>query len=577
MISAVEPKNDVDTDLEAAVHHHKAGRLEAAERLYDRILKCFPGYPDALHLRGVAALQKGELDFAAGLIRRAIEMDPGRPIFYNSLGNVYQEQGRPKEAINAYREALKLKPDYAEAHYDLGNALQTGGRLKEAVSCYRQALIHNPKMAVAYNNLGVALKELDHENQAIECYQRAIEQIPDFIDAYNNLAAILEGRNRLVEARQAVDSALRFDPRSFFTNLNLAQLEYRAANYELSLKLLEELMGEVPAELAAQTYTLAGMVNDKLGRYPEAFEAFKKANTFEKSSDRCRRLEAERKKDLAWINRLQHELDSQTISTCSYPACPNETTAPVFLVGFPRSGTTLLQQMLSAHSRIVVLEEKPILETTARSFLTGQENQDGFFDINDREAAELRGRYWTLAHAILGNNARQKVVLDKLPLNIIYLGFIKRLFLQAKIIVALRHPADTVLSNFMQRYKLNTRMANFLNLDDVGQFYVTVMSLYCKYRKMLGSDVIQVRYEDLVQSPESEARRLLEFLELDWEESVLRFNEFAQGKNINTPSYSQVIRPIYRDAVSRWKNYEQQLAQAIGILRPFIRAFGYSQ
>ena len=324
MISAVEPKINIEAELNAAVRHHRAGQLEEAGRLYDRILIYSPGHPDALHLRGVASLQKGELDSAAELILQAIEMDPGRSIFYNSLGNVYQAKGQPQKAIHAYRKALELKPDYAEAHYDLGNVLQAMGRLKEAVSCYRQALEHNPQMAVAYNNLGVALNELENESQAIECYHRAIEQMPDFIDGYNNLAAILEGRNRLVEARQALDSALRLDPGSFFANLNLAQLEYRSGNYEVSLKLLEALTGEPPAEFAARTHTLLGMVCDKLGRHQQAFEAFKKGNAFERTSDRYRRLEADRKADLAWLNRLQHEFDPQrSIYLCHDPNLPN--------------------------------------------------------------------------------------------------------------------------------------------------------------------------------------------------------------------------------------------------------------
>ena len=575
MISTVEPNIHIETLLEAAVHHHQSGRLLEAEQLYDRILNYVPEHSDALHLRGLVALQNGQLNSASALIRQAIKRNAGRSIFYNSLGNVYEAEGQHQKAISAYRRALVLQPDYAEAHYNLGNVLQAGGQLKEAAACYRRALKYNPKMAVAYNNLGVALNELENEPEAIECYRQAIEHMPEFIDGYNNLAAILEGRNRLEEARQAVASALHLDPGSYFANLNFAQLEYRSGNYTASLDLLNNLPGEAPAELAPKAHTLRGMVCDKLGRHQEAFDAFEKGNACEMATDRYRRLEPDRISDLAWLNRLQREADRQECVANHREENSDPGPAPVFLVGFPRSGTTLLQQMLKVHSKITALEEKPILEHAAKCLLGGDPHPDEYFNFDERLATELRHLYWSLAYDLLSSEQPPEMVLDKLPLNIIYLGFIRRMFPDAKIIVALRHPADAVLSNFMQRYKLNKRMANFLNLDHAAQFYAVVMSLYLSYRSKLGENILQVRYEDIVQNTEFEARRLLAFLELDWEENVLRFNELARGKNINTPSYSQVIKPIYRDAVSRWKKYEKQMAQAIVILDPFIKAFGY--
>jgi len=381
----------------------------------------------------------------------------------------------------------------------------------------------------------------------------------------------------LDESREAVDNAFRIDPQSYFANLNLAQLEFRCGNFEVSSDLLEELTRvPLPEEFASRTYTLLGMAYDKLGMYREAFEAFKKGNTFESVSYQARCFEEERKKDLDWINQLHQIFDSKSVLAWNRKSCIDAYPQPLFLVGFPRSGTTLLDQILGAHSMIVTMEEKPVLENIIRTVLYKEGIDDNLSQISNNMTTEFRRRYWELAHTFLGENNREKIILDKLPLNIIYLGFIKRFFPDAKVIVALRHPLDTVLSNLMQRYKLNKRMANFLDIESSALFYVAVMSLYQHYRKVLAMDFIQIRYEDIVQNLESEARRILKFLELPWDKNVLRFNEFARGKNINTPSYLQVIKPIYRDAVLRWKKYEKQLAPIIPGLGPLIKSFGYS-
>jgi tetratricopeptide (TPR) repeat protein len=565
------------TQLQLAVHYHKAGRLEQAEQLYSRILEIMPNNSDAIHLRGVVALQQGRNNDAANLIQRAIQLDPTRSIFYNNLGNVYKKKGQLEQAVSAYRKALKLNPDNFEAYYDMGNVLQGLGRFREAVFCYRQALKVNSEMTVAYNNLGVALNELDQEEKAITCYHKAIEQNPDFIDAHNNLASILEGQNRLEDSREAVDTALKIDPQSSFANLNLAQLEYRSGNFKVSSDLLEELIRvPPPPEFASRTYTLLGKTYDKLGKHREAFEAFKKGNDHESVSYQARCLEEERKKDLDWINQLHRQFDSKNVLAWSRKSCLDDYPQPLFLVGFPRSGTTLLEQILGAHSMIVTMEEKPVLEHIIRTVVLGEGRGSNLSKISSNITAEFRRRYWELAYAFLGDNLREKTIIDKLPLNIINLGFINRFFPDAKVIVALRHPLDTVLSNFMQRYKLNKRMANFLDIESSAQFYVAVMSLYRHYRKVLAMDFIQIRYEDIVLNLESEAHRILKFLDLPWDVNVLRFNLFARGKNINTPSYAQVIKPIYRDAVFRWKKYEQQLAPIIPILNSIIRSFGYS-
>jgi hypothetical protein len=258
------------------------------------------------------------------------------------------------------------------------------------------------------------------------------------------------------------------------------------------------------------------------------------------------------------------------------PVQPTHRAPPVFLVGFPRSGTTLLDQILDAHPDVQVIEERPLVRAVrdAAIELGGYPATLAALTAESRE--HLRQVYWRAVRGE-GGQPEDKIVIDKMPLNLIHVGLIARVFPEARIILALRHPADCVLSCFMQNFLLNASMANFLDLNDAAHLYDRVMTLWQAYEKLLPLNVHAVRYERLIGDLEAEVRPVLDFLGVSWNDAVKdpAAHALARG-TIRTPSYAQVTQPIYSSAADRWRRYEKHLASALPALDKHIRHFGYS-
>jgi hypothetical protein len=221
------------------------------------------------------------------------------------------------------------------------------------------------------------------------------------------------------------------------------------------------------------------------------------------------------------------------------------------------------------------MEEKPAVDIVKKAVekLPGG-YPDSLANLTAEDADRLRRAYFAEVDRFMGGPP-PGILVDKMPLNTIEVGLIHRLFPKAKILLALRHPCDVVLSGFMQAFKPNAAMVHFGGLADTAKFYASVMSLWHRYAEVLPLDVLTTRYEDLVADFEAETRRILTFLGLPWEDSVLSYAERAKSRPIATPSYHQVVQPIYAQSVGRWHNYREQMAEVLPVLRPFVEAFGY--
>ena len=256
---------------------------------------------------------------------------------------------------------------------------------------------------------------------------------------------------------------------------------------------------------------------------------------------------------------------------------PFDESSPVFLIGFPRSGTTLLDQILNTSSVIETLEEKPLVQKMLIRFQAHGFSYPKDLNLLNFELVEdLKNAYFqeVSSHS---KDRPETIMIDKLPLNTIDMGLIHRVFPKSKMIFALRHPADTCLSCFFQNFSLNEAMIHFLDLTDTAKFYGMVMDLWHNYTKILSLDYHVVRYEDLVSDFEGETKKLFQFLKVPWERSVYEYNSQAKTKQkITTPSYHQVVEPLYKRSMYRWKNYAAHLKPIFEILEPHIRKFGYS-
>ncbi|MDA9783652.1 tetratricopeptide repeat protein [Gammaproteobacteria bacterium] len=585
------------------------GRLDEAEASFRKAIALKPDFAEAHSNLGATLKELCRLDEAEASYTEAIALKADFATAHNNLGNTLKELGRLDEAEASFRKTIALKPDFALAHYNLGNTLQELVRLEEAEASYAQAIAVKPDYAEARNNLGVILRELGRFDEAIASYTLAIAVKPDYAETHNNLGVILQELNRLEEAeaslRQAI--ALKTDYADAYCNLcellektnkveeTLLVIEnakvnvvekgadflfyealilFKLKDYEMVEELIKKISKEELSEGIKPSFMkLKADVHHHKKDYSAAFEEFKSMNEYVKDSQEYKKQQAD--------NYFNHQRDSifqleqlqqQTLYKSVIEPSWNQ---PTFLIGFPRSGTTLLDTILRSHSNIDVLEEVPMVEKMNDSL--EHVTTISMIEDMDNAAAEIASGFY---YEELKKNievGKKQIVIDKLPLNILMLPLINQVFPKAKFIMALRHPLDCVLSCWMQNFKLNPAMANMVELERVADFYCTAMKILTLSQERYSLDIHRIRYEELVVDFKGSISNLLTFLNLKWEEELKNYQKtaLARGK-INTPSYTQVIKPIYKTSSYRWKNYEEYLEPYKSRLAPWIREYGYS-
>jgi tetratricopeptide (TPR) repeat protein len=606
--SAVAATTDVQQQLIDGVRFHQQGRLDRAAAIYEGILKFDSDHADALHLSGLIAHSKGDETRARDRIERAIAANANQPAYHNSLGTVELSANRLEESAACFRRALTLDPGYAEAHNNLGNALQQAGHFEQALQCYKQAVTIRPNYAEAHFNRGQAFVKLGNLQGAIASFRGALEINPNYVKAWRllgealaqsgevdhaaaccfealkhdpkdaetltSLAAIWEhGSSRLEEALAKAEEALQVDRGNLRAIALAARCERRLGRIEDGVKRLERLKLErLDHEAGAYAVYEMAMLLDRAGDFGRAYDFFTLGNRLANRSAHAQRSKMQVAPQL--IERLGERFTPQWVASWT-PRVPSVTPDPVFLIGFPRSGTTLMEQILDSHPSLSTLEERPAIE---RVRVRLSERPEGYPDalatLQVDEVDELRRFYFDEVTKHVGD-VKQRTVIDKLPLNTIEVGLIYRLFPNAKILLALRHPCDVVISGFMQEFKPNDAMIHFRSLVETARFYDWVMALWLKYASVLPLTYLSVRYEDLVEDFEGQTRRILEFLGLPWDDAVRGYADRAKSKMITTPSYHQVVQPIYSHSVGRWLNYRQPMKEVLPILQPYIDAFGY--
>ncbi len=596
--------------LNDAVRAHQAGDLDRAAAGYAAILVARPGQPDALHLLGVVAHQRGDNARAEALIGKAIAARDHDPAFHNSLAAVLLAKGKARAATRPLRRAIALSPGYAEAHNNLGNALQALGALDEAVAAYRRALEARPGYVEALGNLGRACRALGDLDAAARAYREALSRRPGYLRAQRSLAdilaeqgqgaeaealfrsaieadpddaesraalaALLERRGDLAAALAAAEAALAVDPEELRASLVAARCERRQGEPERALARLEALpAGDLPPESRAAVGFETGNVCDRLGDYRRAFRAYRDGNAALLATSQAARVD--REAFPAAVRRLDAILSREWVAGWTPPVVERaEDPTPVFLVGFPRSGTTLLDQILNSHPGLATIEEKPVLDAVKARLVRDYGPYPACLPALDAQAIQaLRAAYWQGAKRYLTPGADGRLV-DKMPLNIVDAVLIHRLFPAAPILLALRHPADVVLSAFAQAFRPNPSMIHLADPGDAARTYAAVMGLWQKTRTHLPLNVVTTRYEDMVADMAAETARILAALGLPWDEAVRGYRDNARGRPISTPSYHQVIQPIYGRSVGRWRHYREELAAVVPVLEPFVAAFGYT-
>ena len=557
----------------------REGKLDHAIEAFTTAVEITPGLIDALHNLGITLWDKGDKDGALAAFARAIESDPNDAGSHFHFGSTLANCDRLEDAEKPLARAVDLDPAMGKAFVLLGDVLRKMGDAARSADMLAKAVALEPDKAEIHRLLGSVLQDMGEMENALASYEKAYAIQPDNAEVSFSLASLLEMSNKLDQASDVVREGLKAAPENFGLTLIAAKLQFRGGDHEAALAKLGAMTvdDDTPLELRRDRCFEMGRVNDRLENEDAAYDCYAEGNAL---SRRLWNPETSGK-DLM-LDYVEAHLKAVTedwISSWTPPfdgAEGKEGASPVFLIGFPRSGTTLLDQILDSHPGVQVLEEKPMVETVRESLASkGDGYPETLATLSNQDIAEMRKLYFKIAEPFTASGDGG-LLIDKLPLNTVEVALIHRLFPDAKFIFALRHPCDVCLSCFMQSFGDNTGMANFLSLEDSVHLYERVMTLWRRYEVLMDMPIIRTRYEDLVDDFEGSVRELLEFLGLGWDDAVLDYRRHAAGRSINTPSYTQVTQKIYTRSRYRWRRYEKYFVPLIERLAPFIEEFGYA-
>ncbi len=572
--TALEPENAAGwSNLASALFGQGdvAGAIDACRQA----LAANPSNPDTLGNLANTLRACGAGEDAETACRRAIALAPRHVGACQTLGRILLDRGEPEAALECLRTVVDAQPENPFGHAWLGVALDHNGDGDAAMAECTKAVELAPAEPEVHAVLAGVLWRARRLDEAVDAYRRAVDRDPARLEPRANLAALLESMSRLDEAHKEADAGLDHHPDDAYLNLIAARCVRRAGDRKAALRRLEAVDASgAPLDLQAKIRYELGQLNDALGDPARASEEFREANALAAASPESRTANKAR-----YLNEIAAAgvIVPRLAAVADLASAPGVDESPAFVVGFPRSGTTLSDQIIDSHPGARVLSEKPVVDKVVDWVARHTVGYPaGLESITPEAIADLRVTYNTMASSYV-QVAPGELLVDRYPLNLVRLPAIWRLFPRARIVLALRHPCDVVLSCYMQHFALNDAMASFLSIEDSARLYDSVMGLWRTCTEHLEMKIHVLRYESLVENFAGEVRTLLDFLGLPWSDRVLHFAEHAKTRgDINTPSYHQVTRGIYTDARERWRRYAESMAPVLPVLAPWVEHFGYS-
>lgn len=531
---------------------------------------------DNATLRAVQdAARSGDHALAGRLAEAALADGLEHPLLLNVAALSLELRGLLSEAQTLLRRAVSMAPGDLSARNALGLCLLRMERPSEALEQFEALLAANPSLPFAHTSRGNSLLAMGAVAQAEESFRRAIELDPDQSSALAGLAHIASSRGAYPAARSWALKALALVPGYPNAVMSLASAELgerQAAKAQERIQGLLERRDLVPHD-RAYANGLMGDILDAQDRTADAFAAYSACN------EDLRQLYADRYASsgaLDYVLSMTRFFESQARDDWKPGARATESPVRghVFLLGFPRSGTTLLEVILEGHPDVASLEEKELLIDSVREFMRRPEDLARFAQAAPATLDALRELYWRRA-AEAGCNVQGKVFVDKHPLNTLKLPLVARLFPQAKILFACRDPRDIVLSCFRHRFQMSAPMYELLSLDGAARYYDATMQLLIQMHDRLSLDTCLVRHEDVVTEFAREMKRICAFLGIEWAPAMGDFALRTQGRAWLTPSTAQLVRGLSTEGVGHWRRYRAQLEPVLGRLEPWVKRFYY--
>jgi len=594
--------NHIDYLISLAEQHRDAGRFSHAEEVFREVLANLPHSAEAHHNLGYVLYYQNKINEAALCFERALSLKPNLAEAHNMSGNIFDHQGNSDEAVACYLRALANKPDYATAHNNLGRILEKQKRFSEAETCYQRALAIKPDYAIAHNNLGgifnrqnklneaascvrralalrpdlaeahfnlgnILMKQGEHD-EAASCYEQALAINPDFAEAYNDLGVVLMEQSKLSEAEARFGESLAINPNSIETHYNRSTLRtFRP--HDDGLAALEELALRADRFSDSDKIYLhfaLGKALDDTGNYARAFEHLLKGSTM-----RRQEIHYSESWDAQQFKRIIDNFNPSLFSRLHNAGNPSS--VPIFILGMPRSGSTLVEQIISSHPQVHGAGELMNLRNVIINLPDALDNSISYPEyLTTLDANSVRKFGEAYVNSLPKLPDGKTRITDKMPDNFQFVGMIKLILPNAKIIHTMRDPVDTCFSCFSKRFPAGKDYS--YDLGELGRYYRRYSELMNYWRSILpAGSMLDFAYEELVDDFEVQARRLIEYCGLPWDERCLSF--YKNKRTVSTASNVQVRQPLYRSSLQRWRQYESYLGPLLvelGLNTPHVSA-----
>jgi tetratricopeptide (TPR) repeat protein len=549
----------------AEAHHHLAialmatGRMEEAIACYNRTIAIRPDVAETHNNLGHALETLGKADAAIAHYEKALVIKPSYAEAHNNFGNALHKLGRPEEAVAHYKKALAIKPQFAEAHDNLGIVLAALGRYEEAITCHEKALAISPNDAEAHDHLGTTLHLLSRSQEAVAHHERAIAIRPNEGGFHNSLGNALNAMGRLQEATAAYGKAVALTPgkvRYLWNLTNVKRFTTGDPDFTAMQRLAQHITS-LPVEEQIELHFALGKALGDVGDGDRAFDHILLGNSLKRQQIHYAEAET-----LARLERIQQVFSADLLREKS--GFGNPSTLPIFIVGLPRSGTTLVEQILASHPKVFGAGELGEIGRLVGlvEMSSGNAYPEAAAEISGEQLRQLGADY---VHAIRRLAPTAERITDKMPANYLYAGLIHLAFPKARIIHTCRDLRDTALSCFSTLWPLG--QDHTYELAELGRYCRSYRTLMDHWRNVLPKHVmLEIQYEDLVAGPKEQTKRILDHCGLEWDGACLAF--YRTERAVLTASASQVRQPIYTTSVGRWRAFEsrlQQLLQALGM------------
>ena len=502
------------SELYKGIRHVKAGRNKLAEEAYKKVLKKDNNNVDALRLLGLLAFKKNNYPIAEKLFIRAIQLNPTFKLLWENLAKCFRLQNKFKHAQKAFENLLKLDPNNLEAMGALGTIHIRLSNFDEGIQIYQNLLKQNNKNPRVHLSLGHAQKTVGNRSESEQSYINAIKNFPLCGEAYWSLA-----------------------------NLKTYKFSYK------QIKSMESALKENIHDLEKiQMLFALGKAHESNKNFDVSFKYYEEGNWLHRKT-----LDYNAQENSDSINKTIKFFNKNT-NKLNFDA-GNKTKDPIFILGLPRAGSTLIEQILSSHSIIEGTQEHHNIMTIGRKIrsINNTDNYtDSLFDLKDEDIHKYGNKY---INETMWSRKEKNFFIDKMPNNFPYIGLIKMILPNAKIIDARRNPLDGCLSCFKQFFAKGQHFT--YDLDDIARYYKDYEKIMLFWNTIFPDSIYKIVYEDVIENPESEVKKLLNYLELDFEESCMDF--YKSKRPVKTASSEQVRQPIYKSGVNYWKNYDSNL------------------